>query len=240
MKSKMMEDFEKMLKFARQVLKQYLGESQINQLLDESRREYLALIPQLPYIGGKKNSGTANLVGAAQPLAIIRPLEGEGLALRTIGQVVYETMKLFFESKPRLLRWLMGKSMTTKFFIKQKKKQTENSVFRRYPGAFVTEFVEGDSENFDFGLNVIECAICKFYKEQEAEEYVPYLCLLDYPMFGSLKVGFSRTQTIGNGAPLCDFRFKKGGSTRQAWPPEKLKEFKQIPDKQTSQNTVSG
>ncbi len=224
----MMRDFDKMLEFARQVLGQHFGEPQIEELLDESRREYAALIPQLPYIGGKKNSGTTNLVGGAQMLAIIRPLEREGLAPRAIGKVVYETMELFFESRPRFVRWLMGKLMTTKLFMKQKKKQTEDSPFRHYPGGFITEFVESDGENFDFGLDVVECAICKFYREQEAEKYIPYLCLGDYPMFRSLGIGFTRTQTIGNGAPLCDFRFKKGGTTPRGWPPDNLEEFKQI------------
>lgn len=226
MKPRMMKDFDKMLKLTRQVLGRHFDKPRIDKLLDESRREYAALIPQLPYIGGKKNSSTANLVVGALMLAIIRPLERAGLTTREIGKVVYEIFELFFESRPRLARWLMGKLMTSKFFMKKKKKQIEKAVFRKYPGAFVTEFVEGNDENFDFGFDVIECAIHKFYKEQEAEKYIPYLCLGDYPTFRSLGIGFTRTQTIGNGAPLCDFRFKKGGATPRGWPPDNLEEFK--------------
>ncbi|MGD8782753.1 MAG: hypothetical protein PVH88_27830 [Ignavibacteria bacterium] len=41
-------------------------------------------------------------------------------------------------------------------------------------------------------------------------------------------MGFSRTQTIGNGAPICDFRFKKNVQTADGWPPENLPEWKVI------------
>ena len=44
-------------------------------------------------------------------------------------------------------------------------------------------------------------------------------------MFQALGIGLTRTQTIGNGAQKCDFRFKKGGKTPKGWPPEKLKEW---------------
>lgn len=225
MKPKLIKDFEKMFKYARRALGQCFNESKIDKLHDESRREYAILIPQLPYIGGKKNSGTMNLIGMAIILAIIRSLEREGLTKREIGKVVYETFDMFFKAKPRLVRWLIGKLMTSKLFMKKKKKQTEKSLLREYPEDFVTEFVEGDGENFDFGLDVIECAICKFYKKQDAEKYLPYLCPGDYAMFRALGIGLTRTQTIGNGAPKCDFRFKKGGETPQGWPPENLEEF---------------
>ncbi len=45
-------------------------------------------------------------------------------------------------------------------------------------------------------------------------------------MYKSLGVGFIRTQTIGNGDPICDFRFKKNIETISGWPPEELEEWK--------------
>lgn len=226
MKPRMMKDFDKMLKFTRQVLGKHFDKPQIDELLNESRREYAALIPQLPYIGGKKNSSTRNLVGGAWSLAIIRALEKEGLTTRAIGKVVYESMELFFKSRPRLVRWLMGKFMRSKYFVKKTKKKLTDATFRHYPGGWVAEFVEGDGENFDLGVDYVECGICTLYKEQGAEKYIPYLCLGDYSMFRSLGIGFMRTQTIGNGDPICDFRFKKGVITPRGWPPENIAEFK--------------
>lgn len=225
MKTKIMKDFDIMFGCARRPLKEHFSEIKINELYDESRREFAAFIPQLPYIGSKQNSGTGNLLGGAMLLAIIRCLEGQGLSRREIGSAIYETFEVFFKSRPRLLRCLMGKMMLSNYFIKKRKRQMDRSQLREYPEGFVSEFVEGDGADFDFGLNTVECAICKFYKKQGAEQYIPYLCLGDYAMFQALGIGFTRTQTIGNGAPKCDFRFKKGGETVRGWPPEGLDEW---------------
>lgn len=225
MQAKMIKDFARMFKCTRRSLKRHFDEAKIAEIHETCEREYSGLIPQIPYIGGKQNSGTYNLVGGAALLAIIRSLEGEGLGKHEIGRVVYETMETLFNSKPRLLCRLTGKYMLSSYFIKKRRKQTERSLLREYPEGFVTRFVEADGANHDFGLDTMECAICKFYKKQGAEKYLPYLCLGDYPMFQALGIGFTRTQTIGNGAPKCDFRFKKGGETVRGWPPEGLDEW---------------
>lgn len=101
------------------------------------------------------------------------------------------------------------------------RKKCQDSQLRRYPEDWVCEFVEGDGKDFDLGMDMTECGIYKFYKMQGAEQYVPYLCLGDYPQFRAFGIGMKRTQTLGNGAPKCDFRFKKRGKTPKGWPPEK-------------------
>ena len=226
MKPKMMKDLEKMSKLVRKVLGQYFGESKIDQILEEGKHEYEGFIPQLPYIGGGKNSWTFNLVGGAQILAITRPLEREGLSVREIGKIVYEIFEAYFESRPRIVNWLTGKLMTSRLFRRKMKKKCANSQLRQYPGDWVAEFVKSGGENFDFGLDMTECGICKFYQQQDADKYVPYMCLGDYPQFQAFGIGLIRTQTLGNGAPKCDFRFRKKGTTRRGWPPEGIEEFK--------------
>ncbi|PID84927.1 MAG: hypothetical protein CSB13_10660 [Chloroflexi bacterium] len=221
-KPKLMKDLNQILKFTRQVLTEYFDEPKIDRLLDEIRREFEELIPQIPYIGGDKSSGTRNIVGGAMFLAIIWPLEREGLAERDIGKVIYQSMYMVFNSKPYFVRWLIGKMMTTKFFINHRKKQQPSES---YPYSWENNFLEAEGQDFDLGLDVTKCGIVKLFKEHDMENYVPYACLLDYCMFKSFGLGFERTQTIGNGAPLCDFRFKKVGETAPGWPPETLQEF---------------
>lgn len=55
MKTNLMKDFNKLLKLARKVLGHYFDEAKIDQIIEEGKCEYGGLIPQLPYIGGKKN-----------------------------------------------------------------------------------------------------------------------------------------------------------------------------------------
>jgi hypothetical protein len=94
----------------------------------------------------------------------------------------------------------------------------------RYPGDFVSRFVEGDGENFDFGIDFTECAIYRFFEPRGGRKYVPIFCLGDYASYRAFNVGFRRTQAIINGSSWCDFRFKKDWVTPRGWPPEELEE----------------
>ena len=229
-KDKMIKDFDKMFQCTRQALEQHFNQSKIEQLYQASKEEFINLLPQVPYIGGLKNKLTMNLIGGAIVLAVIKPLEKEGLTIREIGKVIYTTFALYVQAMPipRCLRWLFNKLAFASFSLKKARKQAEESLFRKYSGDFVTEFVEGDGEDFDFGIDYIECAIHKLYQEQGAEKYLQYVCLGDYPMFQALGIGFSRTQTIGSGGHKCDARFKRGGKTANGWPPEELAEWREI------------
>jgi hypothetical protein len=51
--------------------------------------------------------------------------------------------------------------------------------------------------------------MCKFYKRQNAEEFLPNICKTDYlfsKYFGYEQI---RTKTIAGGEEHCDFGFKK-------------------------------
>lgn len=96
---------------------------------------------------------------------------------------------------------------------------------RRYPGDWVADYLEGDGGEFDYGLDITECGICKFYHQQGADELAPYLCLSDYVLSDALGRGLVRCQTLAEGDPVCDFRFKRGRETyveplRDGWPPK--------------------
>jgi hypothetical protein len=217
---KLMKDYDNVLKHTRGVLKSHFDDRKIDQILDECRRESSALIPTLPYIGGKQTTSTTNLIGGAWGLAIVFVLEREGLDERTIGRTIYMSMKRVFYARPRWLRWLMGKMMMTKPFLNKMRAQATAST---YPGGWQKVIVEDDAH--DFAQDVTECGIVTLFKQHGKEQYTPYMCLGDYPMFRSMGIGLTRTQTIGNGDPICDFRFKKRGDTPPGWPPETLEEF---------------
>ena len=70
----------------------------------------------------------------------------------------------------------------------------------------------------DFGMDFTECAICKFFHAQGADEFTPFLCSLDFPMSKALGTGLVRTMTLAEGAEKCDFRYKRGREVKQEWP----------------------
>ena len=86
----------------------------------------------------------------------------------------------------------------------------EESQKRRYPDDFVLNYVEGDGKTFDFGIDYTECAICKFWRKQGAEEMLPYICLVDFLSSELItKTGLVRSMTLAEGFERCDFRFKR-------------------------------
>lgn len=80
---------------------------------------------------------------------------------------------------------------------------------RRYPGDWLGRFIEGDGKDFDCGIDITECGICKFYSAQGAEELAPYLCLSDFVVSDAFDRRLVRYKTLAEGADVCDFRYKK-------------------------------
>jgi len=89
-KPKLMKNFSKSLEVAKDVLKSKFTAAKISEILIQMNAEYEKIIPEIPYIGGNKNSYTTLLVGGMSCLAMFRVLEKEGFTLREIGEFYYE------------------------------------------------------------------------------------------------------------------------------------------------------
>ena len=175
----------------------------------EARQEYESLIPQLPYIGGRRNPHTQLIIAAAMFLALYKPLKAHGKPVEEIGAFTYEAVEAFYSSFPRFLLRLYGRLYFTRYTLYRTQKLALESQKRQYPGAWVSTFIEGDGEEFDWGVDYAECGICKFFHAQGADEFVPYMCQLDFIVSHWLEWGLARTTTIAQGAEKCDFRFKR-------------------------------
>jgi hypothetical protein len=91
---------------------------------------------------------------------------------------------------------------------------------RLYPENSLWRFVQGEGKEFDFGMDMTECAICKFFHAQGADELTPYMCLTDFAVSKALGMGLIRTTTLAEGGVKCDFRYKRGRETMQSRPSE--------------------
>ena len=227
-KPKLMKNFSKHIKVARDILKRKLPEGRINELFDEMKVEYEKLIPEIPYIGGSKNSFTNLLVGGISSLAMFHVLEREGFKLRDIGEFYYEFRDINNTIRKRSLEKIGKDSAQYPFesaYFNYAKKLCETSKLRNYPEDWVADYIEGDGEAFEWGFNFHECSIHKVLKRLGAERFVPFFCLADFSEANILGFGFSRTQTLGFGAPMCDHRYVKNYETPCGWPPDDLPEF---------------
>jgi hypothetical protein len=97
--------------------------------------------------------------------------------------------------------------------------RSENGV-----NGFKLRYVEGTTPG-EFGVDYLSCGICNYYRRRGKFEYVKYLCLVDYAIMKNMGIAFSRTTTLGNNGPKCDFRFSKAGPIVEGWPASHLEEF---------------
>jgi hypothetical protein len=91
------------------------------------------------------------------------------------------------------VRRVNGVLWFSRWFAERLQKRAKSSQERRYPGGYVFAFIEGDGLDFDYGIDYIECASCKFLNEQDAPELIPYVCAVDkvatFMLFGRLDRG---------------------------------------------------
>jgi hypothetical protein len=211
-----------------EVLVNSFGKARASGLMKDVRREYEALTPEVPYIGGEENMFTEWLTYGVYYLAVYRVLKAEGQSVEEVGKVIFDTFQAMADY-PRWFLRLVGAFRYNKRYVDRFREAVARTQERRYPGDWVATFVEGDGEDFDYGLDVAECGICKFYHAQGADELAPYLCLSDYVVSDAFGRGLVRYKTLAEGAEVCDFRFKKGRETfvnplREGWPPRFLNE----------------
>ncbi|MFW9829685.1 MAG: L-2-amino-thiazoline-4-carboxylic acid hydrolase [Candidatus Thorarchaeota archaeon] len=228
-KARLLKDFDSILPILQEIFAKKFNDDKIDELFNLMKQEYEDLIPEIPYIGGKKNHHTNYLIGSATALAIIRILEKEEFTLWDIGEFLYNLSDINNKIRKKMLE--DGSKDPSQFpfekdYMDFMKLAAEMSQKRTYPEDFVTDYVEGDSKTFEWGFNVYECGIHKYFKKYDAEKYVPFICLSDFSEANIFGFEFSRTQTLSNGAPFCDHRYIKNIKTPRAWPPDNIKEFK--------------
>jgi hypothetical protein len=210
-KKRFLMEFDLVARSARSVIDGYFDED-VEALIAKTRQEFEALIPQFPYIGGKQPH-TEFIVFTGMLLAVYRVNTTRGKTVEQTGEMVFDMGRAFLNSFPTfLLRLFMPLNFSQRAMGRIRKGAIESQL-RKYPEGNVIEFIEGDGENFDYGVDYLECASCKFLAKQGASEIAPYLCPVDIHYSRALGWGLTRTMTLAEGADRCDFRFKKSGPT---------------------------
>ena len=210
----------------RDALEARFGSGRASMLVDRIRVEYKRLAPGMPYIGGAKNPFTEWLIYGVYYLAVYRILRAEGESLEAAGKAIYDTFQAMADVPKWLLR-LVGRFKYDEAYLERLQRAASESRRQRYPGDWVASFIEGDGIRFDYGIDITECGICKYYRAQGAPELTPYLCLSDAVVSEAFDRGLVRHKTLAEGKAVCDFRYKKGRPTyvaplRNGWPPRFL------------------
>lgn len=211
-KKKLLKEFDTLVKRIHRVFLLRFGEEKTEIMIAVAREEYEKLIPQLPWVGGGQPF-TQFVIATGWFLAMYHSLKQHGVQQDEVGQMFFDSSKAYIESYPGFMLKLMGHiNFSERYLMKLQEKALESHL-RQYPGGYVFNFITGDGKTFDYGVDYLECASCKFLKAQGAMEIAPYLCAIDQLYSEKFGWGLSRTMTLAEGYEKCDFRFKKGGMT---------------------------
>ena len=185
----------------------------------EAREEFEKLLPGLPYIGGDNHPGTKWLLLAGHWLAFFRPMTARGYSTQEIARLMYDLYVEHLNTLPVDEMKKKGERRFSESYIQALKKQSDPKArFNEYD--WVSNFVQGNGHDFDYGYDYLHCPCSEYFKTHGAAQLAPYFCLLDFPEHRLMGTGLTRTKTLALGDSVCDFRFKKGRQVLQDWSTE--------------------
>ncbi len=192
-------------------------------LFDEIWAHYEnSMLENFPYIGGDTVSGTKNLTGAYCFVSMGEVLRRYGVSLEEVGHLMVLAYERKFNGMPGIVKAIAHKSFTNVKSLNRKyrKKDAQNAAnAAKYPGSFETKTMIPPERGYDFSYHNLVCPLSEFAKVHGYEEYMPYLCNLDYVMFGVFGVPLFREHTCFEDGDYCDFKLKINAEPLPYWPP---------------------
>ena len=175
---------------------------------------YRALQGDVRFSRSSKNPMDRRLDIAAYFLSLIEVLDGRGESFERIRQICLEIAQDSVRPKTRFQAWrkrrpvkLIGSRISRVLLRYLDRKLGE----RGHPDGFVSRIVTDKDETFGlgYGVDILECGICKLFERHGYGKYASILCEVDYVTSGIAGLTLVRSGTIANGADKCDFRFKR-------------------------------
>ena len=161
--------FDRFLERSGDVMVDRFGEEKAAVMRGEMLDEYRRLIPEVPYIGGRRNIYSHALALAPRALAMYRVVVRHGGSLEDSGELLHRMFRGQMERIPKVIRHWVGRQRFGRLRKRKVEKAARRSQARRYPGDFVFERIEGDGKTFDFGIDITECGALKFLQKQGAD-----------------------------------------------------------------------
>lgn len=189
----------------------YLADS--SQLIAQVDARFLTIEDDIVFAKKSPNPMDKRLIFIGYFLAFIQTLEAYGQNYDQIRKISLEVAHEYVRPKTKIQSWL--KKLPIKFigfwFVKSLLKRFNNQLQKRgHANGFVAEIITDKSQTLGtgYGINIIECGVCKLFNHHQASKYTSILCDVDKitTEFAGLELLISGT--ISRGAPICDFRYK--------------------------------
>lgn len=147
-------------------------------------------------------------------LATIKVLDKKGESIERIREILLTIAREYVRPKngfQRFIKKLPARIVNTSLARILLRRLDKKLSKRAHPEGFVTRIIT-DKEatlGFGYGIDIIECGICKLFEKHNYKKFAPILCEVDYITSSLAGLKLVRSGTIANGAEKCDFRFIK-------------------------------
>lgn len=184
------------------------------EIIAETENNYKQISLDTSFAKTSANPVDRRLDFCAYFLALIKTLDNKGETYEVIRKICLDIVIDYVRPKNKLQKFIkrtpiqlidtwLGKKVI-EAFAKRVSKNDNN-------GGFIVNIITDKQETFGlgYGIDIIECGICKLFKKHNFYKYASILCEVDELTSSLAGLKLIRTGTIANGAKKCDFRFKK-------------------------------
>ncbi len=177
-------------------------------------REFSLLKQDVAFAKHAKNPMDRRMPTAAYLLAIVKVLHHNEFSDERIRELIlalaYEharpknsLQRLLKTAVPGFITSTAGRYLLARMNAQLKKSPRSNG--------FVIDIITAKEKTlgYGYGVDILECGICKLFAKHQYQAYAPLLCEVDYITSSLAGLKLIRSGTIANGAAVCDFRYEK-------------------------------
>lgn len=185
-----------------------------DEIITETGINYKAISVDTSFAKTSNNPLDKRLDFCAYFLALIKTLDHRGIQYEKIRLLSLEIITEYVKPKNKIQKFI--KRIPVKFTgtwfanriinsLNKKVRKNENK------DGFIANIITDKQETLGlgYGIDIIECGICKLFSKHNFDKYAPILCEVDKITSNLAGLTLVRTGTIANGAMKCDFRFRR-------------------------------
>jgi hypothetical protein len=200
-------------KYFRRAIQAHYPE-QSTALIAMLNEHYNQISPDTDFARTSKNPIDKRLDFCAYFLALIKTLDTTGESFDSIRKICLEVVTAYVQPRNKIqsfLKRLLPKLISTWVGQRLIKLFHKRVSVNSNADGFIANIITDKHETFGlgYGINILECGICKLFKKHNFEKYASILCEVDEITSSLAGLKLIRTGTIAHGAKMCDFRFKR-------------------------------
>ena len=187
---------------------------QSNTIVTRADLHYKIISADTSFAAKSSNPIDKRLDFSAYFLALIKTLDEQGEKFETTRKICLEIVTEYVKPKNKLQQFLkklpvklINTRLATFFFKAFNKRVSKNSN----PDGFIANIITDKKETLGlgYGVDILECGICKLFKNHNYQKYSSILCEVDHITSDLAGLKLIRNGTIALGAKKCDFRWER-------------------------------